>query len=82
VDEDGCCTTCGADAPECDGGRVPKALTTDDLFEHGLDFIERSYSLKQQWAARFGTSWGYADGETPLLAALRAVAAKAGMRDG
>ena len=60
---------------KCTGsGRVPKALTTDDLWEHGLDFIERSYSLEQQWAARFGSSWGYGDGDTPLLAAFRAVA--------
>ena len=57
----------------CNGsGRVPKAVGLEELFEHGIDFVERSYSLEQQWAARFGSSWGY--GETPLLAALRAVA--------
>jgi len=58
----------------CNGsGRVPKALTTDDLWEHGI------YSITKYAPDRYGAVHDSdihilaAEGETPLLAALRAV---------
>lgn len=79
VDEDGCCVTCGADAPECDGGRVPKAVGLEVLFEHGLmsvaDHSDNGY-FAVYGVKTEGTSMKIAvfngKGETPLLAALRA----------
>lgn len=70
VDEDGCCVTCGADAPECSDGRVPKDVRLEEvlpmLCEPGKGLVIQQF-FDGTWRIRLS------DGETPLLAALRAV---------
>lgn len=75
VDDDGCCFSCGADAPECDGGRVPKDVGLPELWEHGLTGMGK-FADGTYWAFARGNSTTFA--ETPTLAALRAIAAQAG----
>ena len=67
---------------KCNGsGRVPKAVGLEELFKYGLIYIQK---LPTEWEAvcnRFtpgiekATSGVKAKGETPLLAALRAIVA-------
>ena len=75
VDEDGCCVSCGADAPGCDGGRVPKDVGLVTLFEHGIVAVKRFAvnTFKAQHASDPHMWTG--DASTATLAALQAVAA-------
>lgn len=72
-----------SDHKTCNGsGRVPKALTSDDLWEHGITRIFKDPATGNYRAIH---GWSLIKppvgvGETPTLAALRAVAAQAGMR--